>query len=138
MLLIKRALSPPLIAAITGLLVGLSAIRREFVTTSFYTALQTLGAGYAPVAVLILAGSLARKPKKTEKSQLSKVAVGISATRFVLFPMYAMAILRYVPRLFKTPYAILAMLLEAIMPPAQNSTLFFKPRELTGCCMKRS
>lgn len=123
MQLIKRALSPPLIAAMLALLVGLSPFKRSFVATPLFSALQTLGAGYAPAAILILAGSLARKTETAEKYSLTKMATGICITRFLAMPLYAIMAFKFAPGLFKTPYVILAMLLEAIMPPAQNSTL---------------
>lgn len=130
---LKRALSPPLVAAFTGLLIGLIApLRNVFVRSPVFAALKTLGTGYSPAAVLILAGSLARRvdlpkdpafvnPESTLR--LRRLAFGISMYRYVLMPILGLVFVRTAKNIFAAPFVKFAVLLEAIMPPAQNSTL---------------
>lgn len=127
----KRVLSPPLIAAIIGLAIGLSPFCAAFMASPAFSALQTLGTGYSPAAVLILAGSLARKVEPVSDDsetvpvlslRLRRLTIGISFCRYVLMPILGILVIRSVPA-FNTPFVKLALLLETIMPPAQNSTL---------------
>lgn len=128
----RRVLSPPLIAAFLGLVIGLSPFCGSFLASPIFSALQTLGAGYSPAAVLILAGSLARKVDNnpTGRSEgggalqlrLARLAIAISICRYLVLPILGVLVIRTVP-VFNTPFVKLAVLLEAIMPPAQNSTL---------------
>lgn len=126
-LLIKRILSPPLTAALCALVIGLiPSLRIPFTKSPLAAALQTLGTGYAPAAVLILAGSLARKQSGDNSAsllRLPRMTAGIIMSRFLILPLTtALVVKRFMPFL-KSPFIILAILLEAIMPPAQNSTL---------------
>lgn len=130
---VRRALSPPLIAAFSGLVIGLIApLRSIFISSPAFTAFQTLGSGYSPAAVLILAGSLARKveaPKEVldinpeSKLRLRRLVLGISVCRYLLMPFLGVMLVRFGGAIFRTPFAKFAILLESIMPPAQNSTL---------------
>lgn len=128
---VKRVLSPPLVAAIIGLSIGLSPACGAFMSSPAFSALQTLGTGYSPAAVLILAGSLARKVEPPRGAaavnpesvlRLRRLAAGISFCRYVLMPILGILLIRNV-KVFNTPFVKLALLLETIMPPAQNSTL---------------
>lgn len=127
-MLVKQLVKPPLIAPVVGLSIGLVAPLRTFVMASpFFPAITTLGLGYGPAAVLILAGSLARagKSKSPTKQEnvfrMPRMIAGISITRFICMPAVAWAMVRYGP--FRSPFVALALLLEAVMPSAQNSTL---------------
>lgn len=131
--ILKRILSPPLTGAIAGLVVGSSPfLRNLFMPSPLFTAVQTLGTGYGPAAVLILAGSLARKvkdnpnsasSKKENSIRLGRLTFGICVARFLCLPVIAMMMVRRGTAIFTSPFAILTILLEGIMPPAQNSTL---------------
>lgn len=130
---LNRVLSPPLIAAFSGLLIGLiTPLRNIFVASPVFTAFQTLGSGYSPAAVLILSGSLARKVETPGEAsdinpdsilRLRRLVLGISLCRYLLMPILGVLLVRFGNAIFRTPFAKLAILLEAIMPPAQNSTL---------------
>ena len=113
-----------------GLLIGLIApVRNLFMASPAYAALQTLGTGYSPAAVLILAGSLARKVQPADDEtnsvqlRMGRVTTGIMMVRFLLMPMVALLMVRNGAAVFQTSFAKLVVLLEAIMPAAQNSTL---------------
>ena len=128
----KRVVSPPLIGAFAGLSIGLSPICTSFLASPMFSALQTLGSGYSPAAVLILAGSLARKVEPPTSSapgevsslqlRMPRLVIAIAICRYFILPLLAILV---IPRVsvFNTPFIKLAVLLEAIMPPAQNSTL---------------
>lgn len=127
----KRILSPPLMAAFTGLCIGLSPFRNLFMSSPLFAALQTLGNGYSPAAVLILAGSLARKVEHRRSDEddpdsrlrLTRLAVGISLCRYVVMPALGVAMVMWGKGVFRTPFVRFTLLMEAMMPPAQNSTL---------------
>lgn len=136
-LLLKRILTPPLVASLLGLLIGLfTPVRTVLVPSPLFAALKTLASGYGPTAVLILAGSLRPKPKTADDDnndkrpqissnkkdlRISRMVFGISATRFMLMPIIAFLMVKYGP--FKSQFIALAVLLESVMPSAQNSTL---------------
>lgn len=124
---LKRALSPPLIAALIGLFIGLSPLRGTFSKSPLFAAIQTLGAGYSPAAVLILAGSLSKKVECAEGAieglRTRRLAMGISFCRYLMMPLLGLWIVRMGRGVFRAPFVQLALLLEAVMPPAQNSTL---------------
>lgn len=145
----KRVLAPPILATFAALLIGVNPIiRSTFLKTPIFPALQTLGAGYSPAAVLILAGSLARKREESEqKPVLNKdglVRVGVLAgviavCRFAIMPFWGIFLSRL--DLFQGgndvgKFVRLAVLLESVMPPAQNSTLILtlegKPEAASG------
>lgn len=135
--LIKRLLPPPLIGALTGLFIGLSPFRAAFTASPIFSALTTLGAGYSPAAVLILAGSLARKVEGGDTGlRLPRMALGICLTRFLVLPILAVFFVKSGGSLFANPFIAFAILLEAVMPPAQNSTLILnmekRPDEAAG------
>lgn len=126
-MILKRAVSPPLMAALIGLLIGLSPVRGAFSKSPLFAAIQTLGAGYSPAAVLILAGSLSKKVEcagdAMEGLRTRRLAMGISFCRYLMMPLLGLWIVRMGKGVFRTPFVQLALLLEAVMPPAQNSTL---------------
>lgn len=135
---LKNIATPPLLGSLLGLLVGMIRPARVLLTSSpLYSALSTLGTGYGPAAILILAGSLARSSPSGSQSASSKVSsnvgeevvklrsfrmvCGISVTRYVIMPIVAMTAVKYGP--FRAPFVAFAFLLEAVMPSAQNSTI---------------
>lgn len=133
---VKRVFTPPLIGSLLGLIIGVIKPAREMVMASpIFAALSTLATGYAPVAVLILAGSLARSASRLGKKdstadngtgngsglRIGRMVLGVSLTRFIAMPIFGMALVKYGP--YRAPFVALAVLLEAVMPSAQNSTL---------------
>ena len=127
-----RILSPPLVASCLGLVIGTAspAVRDVFIASPLFSALSSLASGYTPAAVLILAGSLARRPptgiseEHGRNLRVPRMTLGISLTRFLFMPTAAMVMIAFgKTSIFKPPMVRLALLLESIMPPAQNSTL---------------
>lgn len=133
--ILSRILSPPLIASFIGLGIGsLSApLRTVIMKSPIFAALRTLGAGYGPTAVLVLAGSLARRvgnsaekgdPSSGATLRVPRMSLGIAVTRFAIMPILGLTMIMFGRgKFFRTPMVQLALLLESIMPPAQNSTL---------------
>ena len=126
--LVSRVFSPPLIASLIGIGIGCLPIslRAIFMSSPVFAALRTLGQGYGPTAILVLAGSLAgRVPKNSSENgqsiRLFRVCSGIALTRFLLMPCMGTTLVQ--TGAFANPMAKLAVLLEASMPPAQNSTV---------------
>ena len=126
--LLTRVFSPPLVASLVGIAVGClpTPLRAVAMSSPVFAALRTLGQGYGPTAILVLAGSLAgRVPRESnangETIRLMRVCTGIAVTRFMLMPCIGTALVR--TGAFANPMAKLAVLLEASMPPAQNSTV---------------
>lgn len=136
---IGRIATPPLIASLTGLGIGLFAPSRNLIMASpLFPALSTLAAGYGPAAVLILAGSLvqsstvdvsAASTDETGKYRVARMVFGISLTRFLFMPLIAILMVKFGP--FRSPYIALALLLESVMPSAQNSTLILNMEKQT-------
>lgn len=124
---LMRVLSPPLVAAILGLLVGLSPLCSAFSNSAMFAAIQTLGTGYSPAAVLILAGSLSRKvdvgENAMERLRTGRLALGISICRYLMLPLVGLLTIKMGRGMFRAPFVQLALLVEAVMPPAQNSTV---------------
>lgn len=120
----KRVGTPPLIGSLLGLAVGLVApVRKLLMASPLFPAMVTLATGYSPAAVLILAGSLARRSGTNNNNNTSESAetpvhlraprmvAGIALTRFVLMPLFACLMVRYGP--FRSPFVVLALLFES-------------------------
>ncbi len=151
--LASRVFSPPIVGALCGMLVGLVPFLRKLflpdtgIFNPLFSAAQTLGGGYLPSVLLVLAGSMAPAPaapvattagpapattaKATgENAAFIKQIVCIYAARFWLLPTLAFALIaalkKYVPSLaplLADPVLIFVLLLESCMPSAQNSTV---------------
>lgn len=143
---LKQFLSPPVVGSLLGILVGASSLRNIFLKGWLYplfSAMQTLGTAYLPAALLVLAGSLASKTEKKEDDEstsaeasgltvksLSKIAIA----RFLLAPCWGLTCLYGLGRLNllgeagSAARAILSfvILMEACMPPAQNSVILLQ------------
>lgn len=106
---------------------------------------KTLGAGYLPAVLLVLAGSLVPpkvddslkeqiKPlKEPNVSGFVKQIAAIYASRFVLMPLIGLSLIRYAkdysPQLrsiFSDKLLVFILLLETCMPSAQNSTVILQ------------
>lgn len=132
----SRIFSPPLIASLIGLFIGCLSppLRNLVIASPIFAALRTLGAGYSPTAVLVLAGSLARRIEKPANGgdvdsaaaglRIGRMSIGIVLTRFLLMPILGLLMVTYGRHtFFKTPMVRFVLLLQCVMPPAQNSTL---------------
>lgn len=145
-LLKKSVLSPPVMGSVFGLIVGSIGPLRELfingVLKSVFEAMRTLGAGYLPAVLLVLAGSLiSPQPAKdetlkaavqpTENSRwgfIQQISV-VYLCRFLLMPSLLFAIINSLKVVYPSMHAYLQsdklllfiLLLEACMPSAQNS-----------------
>ena len=150
----SRVLSPPVLGSIFGVIVGsIPLLRGIFISHTgilnpVFESMRTLGAGYLPAVLLVLAGSLLPSPDASsntvEKSATavneSKIDIGyikqivaIYLARFILIPTAGFAIIKAlktrVPSLstiLSDPVLVFVLLLETAMPSAQNSTVILQ------------
>ena len=159
----SRVLSPPVLGSIFGVIVGsVPLLRRIFISPTgilnpIFESLRTLGAGYLPAVLLVLAGSLLPSPdasNTTEKSATavneSKIDIGyikqivaIYLARFILIPTTGFAIIKLlktrVPSLssiLSDPILVFVLLLETAMPSAQNSTVILQLQKKSGAAAR--
>lgn len=148
-LLLKRVFSPPVLGSIFGLIVGsVPSLRDTFMSPTgilnpFFEGMRTLGAGYLPCVLMVLAGSLlpaapdANAPPSEDSSDSDSLSffkqiAGIYLSRFLILPIVAKFILGYasdIPSIsaaLKDPVLLLVLLLETCMPPAQNTTVILQ------------
>lgn len=150
--LATRVFSPPVMGSLFGMVVGLTPfLRNLFLPASgllhpVFEAARTVGAGYLPAVLLVLAGSLTPPTPTPEEAAVAATAKGdedkigffkqiasIYLSRFVLMPTVGFALLRalknYVPSmasLLADPVLVFVLLLESCMPSAQNSTVILQ------------
>jgi len=148
-IMLKRVMSPPIIASISGLIVGsVPFLRNLFMSRGLlnpiFESIKTLGGAYLPAVLLVLAGSLmpakeappakGAKPQAlapvTPRDKLIKNAIGVYLARFLLIPTitfstitYARKFSPFLEKLFTDKMLVFVMLLEACMPSAQNGTV---------------
>ncbi|KAG5189998.1 auxin efflux carrier [Tribonema minus] len=133
---LKRILSPPIVACLVGLTVGISSPLRWLLTDSnaplafLWNSIKVLAAAYTPSGILVLAGSLANaKPQNIWTKATAKKIAAISMARWLLLPIATGALLlgcvkaRIVPR---DPALLFVLMMEAAMPPAQNSVIILQ------------
>lgn len=151
--LIKRIFSPPVVGSLMGLVVGSVPFLRNLIVhksgllNPVKEAMRTLGNGYLPAVVLVLAGSLfpSEPPKATEESVVEakdklmgvnksflKQIASIYFARFFLLPSAGFFLVKYlqtkIPFLasaLSDPVLVLVLLIECCMPSAQNSTVIY-------------
>lgn len=148
-LFVKRVATPPLVASFAALVIGLiPSIRTWIINSPLFPALCTLGAGYSPAAVLILAGSLYKSAQSNSNNssthgtsttnagalRIGRMVTGISLTRFLLTPAFALLMVKYGP--YKSQFIALTVLLESVMPSAQNSTLILNMEKQNDAAAK--
>ena len=141
----NRVLSPPVLGSLMGIIVGSNKwlcsllVDSKGLLNPVFEALRTLGAGYLPAVLLVLAGSLnptagAPAAKAGAAAQIDwnyiKQIMSIYLARFCLIPLAGFAALKYakssVPSLaaaLSDPVLCFVLLLECAMPSAQNSTV---------------
>lgn len=169
--LVRPFQSPPLISCMLGLVVGMiPPVRHLLISSPLFTALDSFGKGYTPVAALVLAGSLAcsamktegtkefsseeepliqtqrnnqnqvsnihRQHERTDSGVLVKMVIGIAITRFLLLPMVGILIVHLMGGFMANPFLSFAILLQSIMPPAQNTTLILSMEKRLGDAAK--
>jgi predicted permease len=151
---IKKFLSPPVIGAIMGLVVGSTPFLRQAffggVASPLFGALKTLGSAYLPSALLVLAGSLfagssSTRPVVNGDSDVvlqkttttpgpsAKAALSILLARFAVTPLIAMGLVNLFGSLGllgpagtrARAVASFVLLMQGCMPPAQNSVLLY-------------
>eukprot|EP00186_Timspurckia_oligopyrenoides_P003754 CAMPEP_0182442320 /NCGR_PEP_ID=MMETSP1172-20130603/1239_1 /TAXON_ID=708627 /ORGANISM="Timspurckia oligopyrenoides, Strain CCMP3278" /LENGTH=447 /DNA_ID=CAMNT_0024637095 /DNA_START=151 /DNA_END=1494 /DNA_ORIENTATION=+ len=136
-----RIFAPPIIGALAGLVFGSVPFLRNLVFAkdaplgAVVDALKTLGSAYTPCAVLVLAGSLATPQKSASSSSSAAVSwsrimqiAGICIVRFIFMPIFALGTLRTTALLgiLLDPMQKFTILMESIMPSAQNSVLILQ------------
>lgn len=139
---VKRVVSPPILGSLAGLVVGLTPSLRSIIALpesplSFvFSSLQTLGTGYAPCSVLVLAGSLLAGAR--QESDLSSQShsrrlnpreiISISFVRFTVVPLMTFALLRLLRAISisLSPMIQFSVLLQATMPSAQNTVIMLQ------------
>ena len=146
--LMKRVISPPVLGSIGGLVVGYVPFLRNLLLPAngllnpVFEAMRTLGAGYLPAVLLVLAGSLTPTKEEptpgtvtvAEESPASfvKRAASIYMARFLLMPTVGFGIIKLLRKYFSTSPLIndavlmFVFLLETCMPSAQNSTVILQ------------
>ena len=155
--LATRVFSPPVLGSLFGMVVGLTPfLRNLFLPASgllhpIFEAARSIGAGYLPAVLLVLAGSLspptptpeeaaaaaaaaaAKGTSEEDKLGFIKQIASIYLSRFVLMPTVGFALIRllkqYVPSvatLLADPVLVFVLLLETCMPSAQNSTVILQ------------
>jgi hypothetical protein len=141
--LARRIFSPPIVASALGVVVGLIAPLRQLVVrgplSALFEAMRTLGQGYLPAVLLILAGSLtppdekpATKGDDDDGEHLWKQITCIACLRFILMPALGITIITTLRKFF--PYSsilsdkllLFIILMEMSMPSAQNSTVILQ------------
>ena len=148
-LLAKRVFSPPVMGSLLGLTVGLSPLKKLFIPVTgllhpVFEAAKTLGSGYIPAVLLVLAGSLTPPTKEEEAANPTHADTGdkwgfikqvgaIYMARFLLMPTLGFAMLgalrKYFPvmvPILADPILVFVLLLQTCMPSAQNSTVILQ------------
>ncbi|KAL1524959.1 hypothetical protein AB1Y20_019835 [Prymnesium parvum] len=137
---LARAVNPPIVACLAGLLIGVTPPLRRLLLPSaagappplpLYRCLENFGKAYSPAAVLALAGSLAtpaagRPAAPHELGHRAAHVFAISLSRLVLVPLASFGALHAALRLRLLPADPLrdfVLLLQSCMPPAQNAVL---------------
>lgn len=165
--LASRVFSPPVIGSLFGMVVGAVPFLRNLflsaggILNPLFEAARTLGAGYLPAVLLVLAGSLtpptptveeaaaaaavaAAAPAKTDSTlALVKQIGSIYAARFLLMPTLGFALLglakKHLPAfavLLADPVLVFVLLLETCMPSAQNSTVILQLQGRRGAAAR--
>lgn len=137
---LSRAVSPPIIACVCGLLIGATPPLARLLLPSaagapsplpLYRCLENLGRAYSPAALLVLAGSLAapcsrERPRRGELGHRFTHVLAVSVARFVLVPICSFGLLQaalHVGLLPPDPLRDFILLLQSCMPSAQNAVL---------------
>lgn len=153
---LSRVFSPPVFGCLVGLLVGSVPIFRNVLVNQggllnpVFEAIKTLGQGYLPAVLLVLAGSL-YPPKEadsinkvpetvasnTENKQSNveyfKQIAAIYISRFVITPSVGFLLIKLankhspmLAKMLSDPVLVFVLLLEFAMPSAQNSTVILQ------------
>lgn len=152
--LLKRIFSPPVVASLSGMIVGFVPFLRSLILPGdgvfnvVYEAMRTLGSAYLPAVLLVLAGSLSPSSPSTSAAVAAPASeakgkidpqfalkVGfVYLSRFLLMPLIAFSLFRFgsasspaLNALFtKDRLLLFVLLLESCMPSAQNTTVILQ------------
>eukprot|EP00903_Cladosiphon_okamuranus_P017870 g16445.t1 len=132
----RKILSPPIMACLAGLMIGLSPPLRWLLMREgaplgpMWAAFSNLTAAYTPSGVLVLAGSLSNCPRgKWFTKDTGKTMLAVGMARWLLLPLVTSGLLfggvKYglVPQ---DPMLLLVLLIESCMPSAQNSVIMLQ------------
>eukprot|EP00752_Nemacystus_decipiens_P012493 g11065.t1 len=132
----RKILSPPIVACLAGLVIGLSPplrwllMRKGAPLGPMWAAFSNLTAAYTPSGVLVLAGSLANcPPGKWFTKDTGKTILAVAMARWLLLPLLTSGLLfggvKYglVPQ---DPMLLLVLLIESCMPSAQNAVIMLQ------------
>lgn len=143
----RTCLPPPVAGALAGVVVGLvpplrtSLVSPDGLLHPLFAAMRLLGTAYLPAAVLVLAGSLVgsggdgdgdgetRREPSSDTAVRLPVLLSVLATRFLLVPGVVFAGLRRLREIapdLTPPVVFFVVLMEACMPPAQNSVIILQ------------
>ncbi|CAM9240918.1 unnamed protein product [Ectocarpus sp. 12 AP-2014] len=133
---VRRVLSPPIVACMMGLVIGLSPPLRWLLMREgaplgpMWSAFGNLTAAYTPSGVLVLAGSLANcPPGKWFSRDTQKTILAVGMARWFLLPLATSGLLfggvKYglVP---PDPMLLFVLLIESCMPSAQNTVIMLQ------------
>lgn len=121
----ERYISPPFIANMLGIIIGLSPIKDYlYEPQSLFRwvghALILLGQAQVPVVLLILGVNMAKKPDEPLKKSF---IFGVIFVRLILFPWIGIGLTRlalYFNLIHNNPVLLFVLMLEAGTPPALN------------------
>ncbi|CAN0264600.1 unnamed protein product [Ascophyllum nodosum] len=132
----KSIFSPPIVACLVGLVIGLSPPLRWLLMRPgaplepLWAAFTNLTVAYTPSGILVLAGSLANcPPGEWFSKETRKTLLAVGTARWLFLPAITSALLfggvKYglVPR---DPMLLFVLLLESAMPSAQNSVIMLQ------------
>lgn len=137
---LKRAVSPPILACIVGVVIGcVPWLHRLLVPSAggappplpLFRCFSNLGRAYSPAALLVLAGSLGapaagEAPQRSDLGYRYTHVLAISLARFVFVPACSFGLLQAALCLGVLPADPLRdfiLLLQSCMPSAQNAVL---------------
>ncbi|KAJ8906940.1 hypothetical protein NDN08_003423 [Rhodosorus marinus] len=154
----KRVISPPIIATIVGAAIGFTKpLQQMFLTPRtplniVYQGVSGLGVACAPCAVLILAGSLMNPPadngivespvlarRRSPRRNLFEIVLAVGVTRFIVFPVltsYFLLSAYHRGWFARNSMVYFTILLESVMPPAQNIALVLQLENKPGAASR--
>lgn len=125
---VRRAITPPVVAVVLGVLVGTTPLHGLLVVKGaplrvFFSAVSTLGQAAIPISVILLGANLSNGPDYTAVPL--RLAAGVAISRMVLLPLCAIALVTATSRYTSIlpdndPMFKLVLLLEACCPTANN------------------
>jgi len=142
----QRILSPPVMASVVGVVVGMNPFLKKIflspgaVARPFTEGLRTIGSAYVPAVILTLAGTLqqsvraSRSPGGPSATKQKDVSVATKVTalmiaRFIIMPIFGFFLTTNFTRLGlipRDPLLHFVLLMQSCMPSAQNSVVILQ------------